>query len=78
VVRHLQWPKSVLPLNAYSQRVEDKAISVLGLCLDRLGLAELPLPIPIDIWIETPLGIGFGISNLAEQLKVPALGAAFT
>ncbi len=77
-MRHLQWPKSVLPLNAYSQRVEDKAISVLGLCLDRLGIAEVPLPIPVDIWIESPLGIGFGISNLAEQLKVPALGAAFT
>lgn len=69
-------PKSILPFNSYTQRVEDRALACVELCRERLGLREVPLPVPVEEWIERPMGIGFGIQNLAH-LGVGVLGAAF-
>jgi Zn-dependent peptidase ImmA (M78 family) len=48
-------------------------------CRLALGLAEIPLPVPVDKWIEHPLGITFGITDLSslDQDGQTVLGAAF-
>ena len=41
-----------------------------------LRLTQIPIPIPVDQWIEAPLGIQFGFADLAH-LGEGTLGAAF-
>jgi len=58
-------------------RVTDRrAWSCLDRCRRKLGLRDLPLPIPVDEWIESPLGIRFGFDDLSH-LGNHVLGAAF-
>ena len=56
-------------------RIEAKAWSVIETCRTTLGLASVPLPIPIERWIEHPLGFTFGIEDLSH-LGIGVLGAA--
>jgi hypothetical protein len=56
--------------------VEASAQACLKRCTEKLGLAEIPIPVPVDLWIEGPLGIRFGVSDLSH-LGDNVLGAAF-
>jgi Zn-dependent peptidase ImmA (M78 family) len=56
-------------------RIERLASETLDLCCSKLGLAEVPLPVPVEQWIEGPLGITFGVSNLSDR-GPNVLGAA--
>lgn len=61
----------------FGRRVIDaRAWACLERCRKKLGLDEIPLPVPVEEWIEGPLRIGFGISDLSH-LGANVLGAAF-
>lgn len=57
-------------------QIERKAWRCLEECRQQLGLDELPIPIPVDAWIEAPLGIRFGFADLSHLGK-DVLGAAY-
>ena len=57
------------------RRIESKAVECIDQCREKLGLDQIPLPIPIEDWIEGPLGIRFGIEDLSH-LGEGVLGAA--
>lgn len=47
-------------------------------CCQMLGLAEPPLPVPIDLWIEHPVGVDFAIEDpLLDDDGTPLDGVAF-
>lgn len=56
--------------------IERKARRALSYCLHKLSLSEIPLPIPVDRWIETAFNIRFGIGDLSH-IGPRALGASF-
>lgn len=56
--------------------IERKARRTLSYCLHKLGLLEVPLPVPVDRWIETAFDIRFGITDLSH-LGPRVLGASF-
>jgi Zn-dependent peptidase ImmA (M78 family) len=58
------------------RRIEERAAQCVRVCCRKLGLNEVPLPIPVDEWIEGPLDIRFGITDLS-YLGEDVLGAAF-
>ena len=58
------------------RQIDRRAWNTLERCRKKLGLDRLPLPIPVEDWIEGPLGIQFGFSNLAH-LGEDVLGAAY-
>lgn len=57
-------------------RTDRAAWRCLQGCREALLLASIPAPIPIDRWIEHPLGISFGVADLSH-LGEAVLGAAF-
>lgn len=60
----------------YATPIEREAEAVLARCTNELGLKEIPLPVPVESWIERPLGISFGVEDLS-CLGPDILGAAF-
>jgi hypothetical protein len=46
------------------QEIERQADEVRRRCVKALGLYRLPLPIPVDLWVEHPLGIRLEIESL--------------
>ena len=56
--------------------IEARAQACLRRCTEKLDLKELPIPIPVEQWIEGPLAIRFGVSDLSHLGK-DVLGAAF-
>ena len=56
--------------------IEARAQACLHRCTEKLSLKELPIPIPVEQWIEGPLAIRFGVSDLSHLGK-DVLGAAF-
>lgn len=59
------------------RRIIDRpAWSCLERCRRRLGLDEIPLPVPVEEWIEGPLDIRFGFTDLS-YLGPDILGVAF-
>lgn len=58
-----------------ARRIEDRAAECVRHCCEALDLRQIPLPIPVDRWIEAPLNIRFGISNLSH-IGPNVLGAA--
>jgi len=56
--------------------IEASAQACLRRCTEKLGLKELPIPVPVEQWIEGPLGIRFGVSDLSHLGK-DVLGASF-
>jgi hypothetical protein len=59
-----------------AKRAERVAIDTLEICLNKLELPEVPLPIPVEEWIEHPLGFEFGIEDLSP-LGDGVLGASY-
>lgn len=57
------------------QVIDARAWSCLERCRRKLGLDEIPLPVPVEDWIEGPLGIRFGFTDLSH-LGEDVLGAA--
>lgn len=57
------------------RRVENAAWNAILRCTKAKKLAEIPLPIPVEAWIEGPLGIHFGIADLSH-LGANVLGVA--
>lgn len=68
-------PSMRLSVRAADARVELAAQSVIRACVERLGLPEIPLPIPIDDWIERPLGCRFSVAS-DEEMGTGVLGVA--
>lgn len=66
---------SPLQLWPVMRRVERAAWMTVRKCMQAKHLAALPLPIPVEQWIEGPLGIRFGIEDLSA-LGPNVLGAA--
>jgi Zn-dependent peptidase ImmA (M78 family) len=58
------------------RRVERAAFSTVTTCMKCLKLDEVPVPIPVESWIEGPLGIRFGVTDL-RHLGPEVLGAVF-
>lgn len=56
--------------------VENRASALLRQCMRELNLYRLPLPVPVDTWLEKPLGFGLEITDLSH-LGDGVLGAAF-
>jgi Zn-dependent peptidase ImmA (M78 family) len=61
---------------AHVRRVEAHAQKLLDRCRAALDLDDLPLPVPVEQWIENPLGYDFEIADLSEYGE-GVLGAAF-
>lgn len=64
---------SILRLRPAVRRVEAAAWKTLQRCREALRLTEIPLPIPVEEWIEFPLRYRFGVVRLADGV----LGQAF-
>lgn len=58
------------------RRVERAACNCVVRCVRTLGLKEAPVPIPVEDWVEGPLGVKFGIADLSH-LGPDVLGAVF-
>ena len=48
------------------RRVERAAWSAVARCVRARKLDHVPLPIPVEEWIEGPLGVRFGIADLSH------------
>ncbi|MBX3394301.1 MAG: ImmA/IrrE family metallo-endopeptidase [Phycisphaerae bacterium] len=59
-----------------SRQVDRRAWECLERCRKRRKLETLPLPIPVEDWIEGPLRIKFGFADLS-RLGSDVLGAAY-
>ncbi len=59
-----------------SREIELRAWRILERCRKQLGETEIPLPVPVEEWIEHPLGIRFGVADLS-YLGEGVLGASF-
>lgn len=73
--RRFEYGKLFEPVSG-GKLIERKARRTLSYCVHKLGLAEIPLPVPVDCWIETAFGIRFGITDLSH-LGPRVLGASF-
>lgn len=56
--------------------IDERAWRCLERCRRKLNLDEIPLPVPVEEWIEGPLNIRFGFTDLS-YLGPDILGAAF-
>ncbi len=57
-------------------RTDRAAWNCVEQCRKALGLEVAPTPIPVDQWIEHPLGIRFGVTDLSS-IGEGVLGAAY-
>jgi hypothetical protein len=64
-----------LSVRAADARIELAADQVTRRCLAALDLTEIPLPVPIEEWIEHPLGFRLNIVA-AEDMEQGVLGLA--
>ncbi len=71
-----QVPAKLLESRRGGRTIDQRAWSCLDRCRRRLQLDALPLPIPVDEWIESPMGFRFGFEDLSH-LGPNVLGAAF-
>ena len=58
------------------RQVDQRAWSCLERCRPKLRLDQIPLPVPIEEWIEGPLDIRFGYADLSH-LGDGVLGATY-
>lgn len=76
VAKASQPPRLLIPRSPV-RKIETRALSCLDACRQKLRLAAVPVPVPVEAWIEGPLGIRFGITDLSH-LGPDVLGAVFT
>jgi hypothetical protein len=53
---------------------ESAALACLDACCQTLGLAAIQVPVPIETWIEHPLGIDFGFEAMTDVAGYAVLG----
>jgi hypothetical protein len=58
------------------RKVERSAAETLERCRLKCGLDEIPLPVPVELWIENPLKYRFSVADLSH-LGENVLGGAF-
>jgi hypothetical protein len=58
--------------------IENKAWACLERCRRKLRLEEIPLPVPVEDWIEGPLGIQLSYADLSRTGAELEGGASFT
>ncbi|MCC7291832.1 MAG: ImmA/IrrE family metallo-endopeptidase [Phycisphaerales bacterium] len=58
------------------REIDQRAWRCLERCRKRQKLDSIPLPVPVENWIEGPLGIRFGFTDLSHLGK-DVLGAAY-
>ena len=58
------------------RQIDERAWRLLERCRRKLRLDQTPLPVPIEEWIEGPLGIRFGYADLSH-LGTDVLGATY-
>lgn len=58
------------------RQIDQRAWNCLERCRKKLGLESIPLPVPLEEWIESPMGIRFGFGDLSH-LGENVLGAAY-
>ncbi len=71
----LEFGPFLQPVSA-AARAERCALRTLDRCMNELGLDDVPLPIPVEEWIEHPLGYEFGVEDLSH-LGAGVLGATY-
>lgn len=59
-----------------AKRAERAASECLEACRVALGLAEIPLPVPVEAWVESALDIDFGFERIAPMDGSRVLGRA--
>ncbi len=69
-------PLKLLEPRQGGRLIERQAWSCLQRCRKKLGLEELPLPVPVEHWIEHPLGIRLAFEDLSH-LGPSVLGGVF-
>lgn len=69
-------PTHVFDARHGRRQIDGRAWACIEKCRRKLGLDEIPLPIPVEDWIEGPLGITYGITDLSH-LGDDVLGAAY-
>jgi Zn-dependent peptidase ImmA (M78 family) len=69
-------PAKLLEPRRGGRTTDRRAWACLERCRRKLALKRLPLPIPVEEWIESPLGIRFGFQDLSD-LGENVLGAAY-
>ncbi len=73
----LEWPRSILPFTAHQRAVEEKAAAHLMLACERMNVRDVPLPVPVEEWIELAFGFEFGEEDFRKQYGVDALGGCW-
>lgn len=58
------------------RRAESAAEGTVSYCLTQLELSEAPLPIPVELWVERPLGLRLSVLELVGD-SVGIEGGAF-
>jgi hypothetical protein len=53
-----------------NRRIDRRAWSVIERCRKRQASERPPLPIPVEDWIEGPLGIQLGFADLSYQRAI--------
>lgn len=69
-------PQTTFKRRFYPGPIEREAEACIARCMQALSLTEMPLPIPVEQWIEGPLKLSFGIEDLSH-LGANVLGAAY-
>jgi Zn-dependent peptidase ImmA (M78 family) len=52
-----------------ARRVERRALFTIKKCVDALKLQKVPVPVPVENWIERPLGLKLGFGDLTRDGK---------
>ncbi|MGE3109309.1 MAG: ImmA/IrrE family metallo-endopeptidase [Phycisphaerales bacterium] len=59
------------------RRVERAAWDVVVRCMRSEGRTALPIPVPVERWVEGPLGVRLAVTDFGDAEDI-ILGAAFT
>lgn len=69
-------PQTTFGYRFYPNPIEREAEACIARCLQATGLKQMPLPIPVETWIEGPMQLRFGVEDLSH-LGRDVLGAAY-
>lgn len=67
----------ILQLRPWVHRIEAAAWRTLQACRESVDPPHIPLPIPVEQWIENPLGFRFGVEDLSHLGDGAVLGGAY-